>query len=131
MRLILYVVRRLLILIPTLLGVTLITFALSHAPGPNLAVAVYCNPHLGACTIDNPLLKPIVDHIADFLLNHVLVGLLQGIATALHKEFNGFRVGARRTGRAGRTPIDAGRAPRPQTQSGHGAGSRLAKLASS
>src|SRR2546426_725243 len=39
MRLILYVVRRLLILIPTLLGVTIITFTLSHAFGPDLAIA--------------------------------------------------------------------------------------------
>src|SRR5207247_9564025 len=60
MRLILYIVRRLLILIPTLLGVTIITFTLSHAFGPNLAIAVYCTPKLGACDINNPLLQPIV-----------------------------------------------------------------------
>src|SRR5256885_2160634 len=83
MRLILYVVRRLLILIPTLLGVTIITFVLSHAPGPNLAVAVYCTPRLGACNIDNPLLKPIVDqfHLRDPLpvqYVYYLAGLLQG-----------------------------------------------------
>src|SRR5436309_2561042 len=41
MRLILYIVRRLLILIPTLLGVTIITFTLSHAFGPNLAIPFY------------------------------------------------------------------------------------------
>jgi len=83
MRLILYVVRRLLILVPTLLGVTIITFVLSHAPGPNLAVAVYCTPRLGACTIDNPLLKPIVDqfHLRDPLpvqYAYYLIGLLNG-----------------------------------------------------
>src|SRR2546425_8042720 len=67
MRLILYIVRRLLILIPTLLGVTIITFTLSHAFGPNLAIAVYCTPKLGACDIDNPLLQPIVQqfHLRD------------------------------------------------------------------
>src|SRR5438094_10169875 len=67
MRLILYIVRRLLILIPTLLGVTIITFTLSHAFGPNLAIAVYCTPKLGACDINNPLLQPIVQqfHLRD------------------------------------------------------------------
>src|SRR2546427_4217490 len=67
MRLILYVVRRLLILIPTLRGVTIIPFTLSHAFGPNLAIAVYCTPKLGACSIDNPLLQPIVQqfHLRD------------------------------------------------------------------
>ena len=83
MRLILYVVRRLLILVPTLLGVTIITFVLSHAPGPNLAIAVYCTPKLGPCTIDNPFLKPIVDqfHLRDPLpvqYFYYLAGLLQG-----------------------------------------------------
>src|SRR3989454_12543596 len=67
MRLILYIVRRLLILIPTLLGVTIITFTLSHAFGPNLAIAVYCTPKLGACDINNPFLQPIVQqfHLRD------------------------------------------------------------------
>src|SRR2546430_16468273 len=83
MRLILYVVRRLLILIPTLLGVTIITFVLSHAPGPNLAVAVYCTPRLGAGNINNPLLKPIFDqfHLRDPLPVQsfsYLAGLRQG-----------------------------------------------------
>ena len=83
MRLVVYIVRRLLILVPTLLGVTLITFALSHASGPNLAIAVYCNPHLGACNIDNPLLQPIVDrfHLRDPIpvqYFYYILGLLQG-----------------------------------------------------
>lgn len=60
MRLSVYIVRRLLILIPTLLGITFITFILSHAPGPDLAVAVYCTPKLGVCSIDNPHLAPLV-----------------------------------------------------------------------
>ncbi|TLZ85507.1 MAG: ABC transporter permease [Methanobacteriota archaeon] len=82
-RLIYYVMRRLLILIPTLLGVTVITFFLSHAPGPGFALAVYCSPKLGPCTIDNPLLKPIVDqyHLRDPIpIQYVyyLSGLLQG-----------------------------------------------------
>lgn len=83
MRLTLYVVRRLLILIPTLLGVTVVTFALSHAPGPNLAIAVYCTPKLGPCNIDNPLLKPLVDqfHLRDPIpvqYVYYLTGLLSG-----------------------------------------------------
>jgi ABC-type dipeptide/oligopeptide/nickel transport system permease component len=67
MRLVLYIVRRLLILIPTLVGVTIVTFALSHAFGSNLAIAVYCTPKLGPCDIDNPRLQPIVNqfHLRD------------------------------------------------------------------
>ncbi len=58
MRLLLYVVRRLLLLIPTLLGVTLITFVLSHAAGPYASAALYCNPHIPVpCTEQ---LKPII-----------------------------------------------------------------------
>jgi len=83
MRLSVYIVRRLLILIPTLLGVTFITFILSHAAGPNLAIAVYCNPKLGACSIDNPRLAPLVAqfHLRDPLpVQYVfyMQGLLQG-----------------------------------------------------
>ena len=83
MRLIFYVVRRLLILIPTLIGVTLITFALSHAPGPGFAIAVYCTPKLGPCDINNPLLRPIVDqfHLRDPIpvqYAYYLAGLLNG-----------------------------------------------------
>lgn len=83
MRLTVYIVRRLLLLIPTLLGLTLITFALSHGSGPNLAIAVYCNPHLGACDINNPLLAPIVQefHLKDPLpVQYIfyLQGLLRG-----------------------------------------------------
>src|SRR3989442_5949465 len=67
MRLILYVVRRLLLLVLALLGHAIITFTLSHAFGPNLAIAVYCTPKLGGCDIDNPLLQPIVQqfHLRD------------------------------------------------------------------
>lgn len=43
MRLSLYIARRMLLLIPTLLGVTLITFTLSHAAGPDFTLALYCN----------------------------------------------------------------------------------------
>ncbi len=83
MRLVIYVVRRLLILIPTLIGVTIITFALSHASGPNLAIALYCTPKSGPCTIDNPLLQPIVEqfHLRDPVpvqYIYYLRGLLQG-----------------------------------------------------
>ncbi|TLZ97657.1 MAG: ABC transporter permease, partial [Methanobacteriota archaeon] len=83
MRLILYIVRRLLILIPTLLGVTIITFTLSHAFGPNLAIAVYCTPKLGACDINNPLLQPIVQqfHLRDPIpvqYVYYMQGLLSG-----------------------------------------------------
>lgn len=41
-----YIIRRLFILIPTLLGLTFIVFALSHSGGPNLVLSVYLNPHL-------------------------------------------------------------------------------------
>lgn len=83
MRLVIYIVRRLLILIPTLLGVTIITFVLSHAFGPELAIAIYCTPKLGSCTIDNPLLKPVIDqfHLRDPIpvqYIYYLQGLLQG-----------------------------------------------------
>jgi peptide/nickel transport system permease protein len=83
MRLIFYVVRRLLILIPTIIGVTIITFTLSHAPGPGFAIAVYCTPKLGSCDINNPLLKPIVDqfHLRDPIpvqYAYYLGGLLNG-----------------------------------------------------
>lgn len=46
MRLSLFIARRMLLLIPTLLGVTLITFVLSHAAGPNFTFALYCNRRL-------------------------------------------------------------------------------------
>jgi len=83
MRLTVYIVRRLLILIPTLLGVTFITFILSHAFGPNLAIAVYCNPKLGACSIDNPRLASLVAqfHLRDPLpvqYVYYMQGLLSG-----------------------------------------------------
>lgn len=83
MRLTVYVVRRLILLVPTLLGVTLITFALSHAFGPNLAIAVYCSPKLGPCDIDNPLLQSVVNqfHLRDPLpvqYLYYLQGLLVG-----------------------------------------------------
>lgn len=83
MRLSVYIVRRLLILIPTLLGVTFITFILSHAAGPNLAIAVYCNTKQGPCTIDNPQLAPIVAqfHLRDPLpvqYVYYMQALLQG-----------------------------------------------------
>lgn len=83
MRLSVYIVRRLLILIPTLLGVTFITFILSHAFGPNLAIAVYCNPKLGACSIDNPRLASLVAqfHLRDPLpvqYVYYMQGLLVG-----------------------------------------------------
>lgn len=45
MRLSLYIARRLLLLIPTLLGVTLIAFVLSHAAGVDFITALYYNPH--------------------------------------------------------------------------------------
>ncbi len=83
MRLSVYIVRRLIILIPTLIGVTLITFALSHAPGPNFAISAYCSPKLGPCDIDNPRLAPIVNylHLKDPLpVQYVfyMQGLIQG-----------------------------------------------------
>jgi len=44
MRLLLYIVRRLLLLIPTLIGVTLITFVLSRAVPVDQLVSIYINP---------------------------------------------------------------------------------------
>jgi ABC-type dipeptide/oligopeptide/nickel transport systems, permease components len=45
-RLWIYIARRLLILIPTLVGLTFIVFALTHAGGNNLILAEYINPRL-------------------------------------------------------------------------------------
>ena len=65
MRLSLYIARRLVLLIPTLLGVTLITFVLSHAAGPLYSAAMYCNPH--AQVPCNEQVAPIIAyyHLAD------------------------------------------------------------------
>ena len=46
MRMWVYVVRRLLLFIPTLVGLTFIVFGLSHAGGNNLVLAMYINPKL-------------------------------------------------------------------------------------
>lgn len=46
MKLWVYVVRRLLILIPTLIGLTFIIFALGHAGGPTLFLQQYIDPHV-------------------------------------------------------------------------------------
>jgi ABC-type dipeptide/oligopeptide/nickel transport system permease component len=63
MRLSIYIVRRLIILVPTLIGVTLITFALTHSGSANVALTPYCNIKAGPCTIDNPKLAAIVDYL--------------------------------------------------------------------
>ncbi len=63
MRLSTYIVRRLLILIPTLIGVTLITFALSHAGGANVSLRPYCDPKAGACDISNPRYAGVVAYL--------------------------------------------------------------------
>ncbi|MGD0328890.1 MAG: ABC transporter permease [Nitrososphaeria archaeon] len=41
-----YIIRRLLLLIPTLLGLTLLVFILSHFSGNNILLATYLNPRL-------------------------------------------------------------------------------------
>ncbi len=46
MKLWVYVVRRLLILIPTLIGLTFLLFVLTHAPGPQIVIGEYINPRL-------------------------------------------------------------------------------------
>ncbi len=46
MKLWVYVVRRLILLIPTLIGLTFIVFVLSHAQGPDYFLAQYVNPRL-------------------------------------------------------------------------------------
>jgi peptide/nickel transport system permease protein len=52
MKLWLYIVRRLLLIIPTLIGLTLITFILIHVQGNNLIIAEYLNPHLTGAARD-------------------------------------------------------------------------------
>ncbi|HMK94918.1 MAG TPA: ABC transporter permease [Candidatus Limnocylindrales bacterium] len=46
MRLWVYVIRRLLLLIPTLIGLTFIVFILSHVSGTNIILSEYINPRL-------------------------------------------------------------------------------------
>ena len=46
MKLSYYVIRRLLLLIPTVIGATLIVFLLTRAGGINMVIAAYLNPHL-------------------------------------------------------------------------------------
>jgi len=41
-----YILRRVVILVPALIGLTFIVFVLSHSGGPNLVLAEYLNPHL-------------------------------------------------------------------------------------
>lgn len=52
MKLWLYIVRRLLLIIPTLIGLTLIVFILIHVQGNNLIIAEYLNPHLTGAARD-------------------------------------------------------------------------------
>jgi peptide/nickel transport system permease protein len=59
-RLSLYIARRLVLLIPTIIGVTIITFALSHAAGPLYSAAMYCNPHLPISCPEQ--VEPIIKH---------------------------------------------------------------------
>jgi peptide/nickel transport system permease protein len=61
MRLSLFIARRLLLLIPTLLGVTLITFTLSHATGPAFTLSLYCNRHLPISCSDQ--VRPIAEYL--------------------------------------------------------------------
>lgn len=63
MRLSTYIIRRLLILIPTLIGVTIITFALSHTGGANFALRPYCDPKAGTCDISNPRYAGVVAYL--------------------------------------------------------------------
>src|SRR5574340_1766470 len=64
MRLTVYVTRRLLILLPTLIGVTLITFVLVYAPGTQRIIAEYCNPKApGGCTLGSAQVQDIVNRL--------------------------------------------------------------------
>lgn len=64
MRLTVYVTRRLLILLPTLIGVTLITFVLVYAPGTQRIIAEYCNPKApGGCTLGSAQVQDIVSRL--------------------------------------------------------------------
>ncbi len=46
MKLWVYVIRRLILLLPTIIGLTFLVFALEHAAGTNLFLAQYIDPHL-------------------------------------------------------------------------------------
>jgi peptide/nickel transport system permease protein len=52
MKLWVYVVRRLILLIPTLLGLSFLMFVLTHAGGTDLLLAEYINPHLSGVARD-------------------------------------------------------------------------------
>jgi ABC-type dipeptide/oligopeptide/nickel transport system permease component len=65
MKLWVYVIRRLIILIPTLLGLTFLMFGLTHVGGTNLLLSIYINPHLSG-TAKEEAIKALV---ARFHLN--------------------------------------------------------------
>jgi peptide/nickel transport system permease protein len=52
MKLWVYVIRRLILLIPTLLGLTFLMFALTHVGGTDILLAEYMNPHLSGAARD-------------------------------------------------------------------------------
>jgi|BEDMetMinimDraft_2_1075160.scaffolds.fasta_scaffold00176_13 ABC-type dipeptide/oligopeptide/nickel transport systems, permease components len=52
MKLWLYIIRRILLIIPTLIGLTIIVFILIHVRGNNLIIAEYLNPHLTGAARD-------------------------------------------------------------------------------
>lgn len=92
MRLSLFIARRLLLLIPTLIGVTLITFVLSHAAGPTFTLSLYCNVRIPVPCPQQ--VKPIAErlHLYDpipvqyvFYLNALLHGDWGFTTTTLFK----------------------------------------------
>src|SRR5712691_1715717 len=52
MKLWVYVIRRIILLIPTLLGLTFLMFALTHVSGTDILLAEYINPHLSGTAKD-------------------------------------------------------------------------------
>ncbi len=79
MKLSTYLIRRTLMLIPTLIGLTLIVFILSRAGGIQLVISAYINPHIPYQVQYNELVKEF--HLNDPLwvqYYYYLVSLFQG-----------------------------------------------------
>jgi len=79
MKLSAYLIRRTLMLIPTLIGLTLIVFILSRAGGTQLVISSYLNPHIPYQVQYNELVKEF--HLNDPLwvqYYYYLVSLFQG-----------------------------------------------------
>ncbi len=79
MKLSTYIIRRVLVLIPTLIGLSLIVFLLTRAGGINMIIASYINPHLPYAVQRAILIKEF--HLNDPMwvqYYYYMMGLLQG-----------------------------------------------------